>query len=466
MNLNLVSDMLLKETKLLRDECVCCRNSLSGLKVLPDYINTLNKRKEELSDYIFQIDAHLNLDNRELISIDFYSSIAKYFRRESYKKRVKFSVQEGFDGEPSSKFSEDLLKKYFTISNCLPVMHIVPNQLANNAKKYMPADTEFTVELLVTSKKNFITMTNEGPHAEKEELERILSRGGRGSNTYAVNGMGKGLREIKAIVDLHQGWLDTSFSVNSFGNTYIYNDKPYSKFVVKMSYMNGSNEIDRDSIGKNFSDWAQDLPIILIHNMQDITTNLQLFCKDKLEKIPVNDYSNLWRKPIFKLRTRINRMVDVLNQCLFATTEKNEEDKKLILGNGCKVNFQKTIDMTLRNLNNTVYKEKDIHFDIASMQRLNNINATSSIYSFLTGFFSLVFDDLPSHAMLQITYECDSKGSSVSICCEGHDFSNTFETTEKDEILSNRISMYKMMLEMWKGEFKVKGNTINLYFWK
>jgi hypothetical protein len=200
--------------------------------------------------------------------------------------------------------------------------------------------------------------------------------------------------------------------------------------------------------------------------MQGITTNLQAFCKDKLEKIPVKDNASPWRKPIFKLKTHINRMTDVLNQCLFATTEKNEDAKKLILGNPCKVNLQKTIDMTLHNLNNTVYKDKDIRFDTVSLQRLNNINATSSIYPFLTGFFSLVFDDLPSHALLQITYECDSKGSSVSVCCEGHDFSNTFEPPEKDEILSNRISMYKMMLEMWHDGFYMKDNTIKLYFWK
>ena len=466
MELNEITNVLFKEMDLLVNECDSCKTHLSRLEVLPEAEIIFQRRLDELSDFTNQIRIHQDLGKKELTSVDFYSGISAYFQRKGYEKVVKFTVQEGFDGEPNSRLEQEDLKHFFTINNCLPVMRIVPTQLASNARKYMPKGTELTVKLLVTSKKNFITMTNVGPKNENEELSNILTFGGRGSNTTHVNGMGMGLKQVRDIFNLHHEWLDTAFSVSSSDEGFLLNCIPYSNFNVNISYSNGSSIVDRDAINSSFTDWVNDLPIILIHNMLDITTNLQTFCRDKLEKISVADKKAPWREPIFKLRVGINRMVDVLHQCLYATLELNEENMSYIMGNDCKVALHKTMQMTFLNLKNTIYKNKPIEYDFTSMQRLQNIDATSSIYPFFTGLLSLVLDDLKPFDKLVVTYESDPKGNSVIINCDNHDFEPTFSAGNKDEIINNRICMYNEMMDMWNGEIKVRNDTIKLYFWK
>lgn len=467
MDLNKITKTLLDEISQLCDECKVCQNYLKELKTLPGEEHIRDRRIEELEDYISHIETHLKLNDRELVDVDFFSIIKPYFRRDSYEKKVIFIVQEGFDGEPNTKLTDDELKGFFTINNCLPLMRVVPEQLADNVRKYMPKGSKFTVELMVTPKKNFLTMTNIGPASKNEELLQILSKGGRGGNTSQVSGMGQGLRQVKSIIDLHQGWLDTSFSVSSSDKTIILNDTPHSEFIVKMSYMNGNSAVDQDLIERNFSEWAQDLPVILIHNMKIIITNLQLFCKDKLEKIPVADKSVPWRKPIYRLKVRIIRLADVLNQCLYATDAMDDNDFQLVLGNDCKVNLQKAVEATLRNLKEKAYRDKGIVFDTANLQRLRNINATSGFYSFLMGLFSLVIDDVPAHSTLQLTNESDNMGSSIVIACDDddHDFRRTFCPEESDEVLYYRISMYQEMMDSWNGKIDINRNNIKLYFW-
>ncbi len=139
--------------------CSACKELINDLETINVYDeqkrNVRNGIICKIRNYINFINLHQNLYNVKLIKIDFYSVLNNFFPKNKNKKTIRFVVQEGFDGIEKKDLTKEELSQYFTINNCLPLMELVPFQIAINARKYMPPETECIVKLLKTKTKSY-----------------------------------------------------------------------------------------------------------------------------------------------------------------------------------------------------------------------------------------------------------------------------------------------------------------------
>ena len=437
-----------------------------------DLINLVNKTVSLLN----YIELHQNLNDTRLTKLDFYSALVHNFSsNKNMRKSLVFKVQEGFDGKLKRNLSVEELRHYFTINNCLPMMALVPLQLASNARKYMPADTECEVQLLKTKRTNFITIKNVGPYNNVKELLKIIEEGGRGENSSQVCGMGIGLKQVKDIMDIHKAWLGTEFSVSSGENVFKLNGIPHSHFIVNLCYNSESSNLTDNATLANYTDWNEDLPMIIIHNMFGLTYGLQEIIQESLKYLKKSES----RLRVNLLRMIMNKFVDVLRQYLYAISlnngelEENEdtgeyideeinEGSRFTLGNPCDISLHKVSTYTLNNLLCTLYKDKNITCDIQTNQTLSNIVASSAFYSFIVGFLSLILDNVPKNGHLDVTLESDSEDNQIEIYCEQYNLCNFINNNNLSFVTQNRISMYRYMVEKWNGHINCNNNKIIL----
>ena len=92
--------------------------------------------------------------------------------------------------------------------------------LISNSTKYSPADTTIAIHAYPINSENLqVTVENQGPHVEAENLERIFDKFYRVTAADRVTGAGLGLSICKGIIEAHGGriWaenIDQGFAFN------------------------------------------------------------------------------------------------------------------------------------------------------------------------------------------------------------------------------------------------------------
>ncbi len=264
-------------------------------------------------------------------------------------------------------------------------------------------------------------------------------------------------------MEIHKPWLNTAFSVSSSDKSFSFNGIPHSTFSVNFCFQNESNSYDTSIINSKFSEWKEDIPIIIVHNMFGLTTNIQEILKESFTLMKNNCKSDI--PPIIaSMKLQINRFLDVLRQYVYADflVEENTELIFDVLGNKCAISLQNVIELTLNNLINTLYKDKNINCNYIVFQKLKNIDASSGFYSFIVGFLSLIIERIPEGDTLEITIEGGLNDNQIQIKNEQCDFISLFSTDNKPFYIKNRISMYKRMLKAWGGGMICSHNSVKL----
>lgn len=455
----LMEQLLFRELAFFQAKCEEVRNHLTKLiRCNSTTPNEISDGLKELETIISNIDLHRHLDNCELTDVNFYSGFMSCFLSKRDREHVKFSFQEGLDGPVQTDLSDQDLRKILTIHNCLPLMNLVPFQLASNARKYS-AGSDISVKVIMTPTKVFIDVINQGPYIPSGELKAILTSGGRGTNAQKREkvGDGVGLKQIKKIMDLHRGWLDSTFYPSSSESHYSNGGIPYSTFTASLSFVNTITiqEEQVQQIEDMFSDWKNEVPHIVVHDMFGITTNLVKLSQG-LEKIRTSDkaYNRELTRCSEVLRLSSNRMSDVLRQYYFYIDKGGD----LIMGAPCTLKMQYTVQTTLNQLGKLFYGVKNIHIDPQCDQRLENRNLTSGAYSFFVGFFSLILDNVPNDSTIEVTYS-GGKYNQFIIQCDEIDFNGILNDESSVEIW-NRIQLYQYMMEEWGWEFSIEGSSI------
>lgn len=449
-----ITPTIIESISILYSECENCLKHLNQQSFsYKENQENFSFCKDKLEHYMQQIYVHINLKRTELTSINFYSEINSYFTNKNNHKKVEYHIQHHYEGESELVTDRTILNKYFVIDNCLPIMRLVPMQLANNARKYMPEHSALKVELLTTTHRNYIKLINFGPSCRSYEIDSITCEGVRGSNADGVIGMGIGLSEVDNILSIHKEWLDTTFDIESDDKIVMINSKPHSKFSIEISY----STINSNKEYKYCLDELESkLPMMLIHNSMDITSNLLELCSKTCRINEKNN--NLWKGSLYKLRHEVNRVQDVIKLCLYTSNNKSIDN---LLGNTCRVSLENIFNATLKNL--CTYYFKGIKYDIEGS--LKSVDIGSAIYVFIFGISSLILESINPNAVIEVTYELDQV---VFQCDEPFNVQDIFDKkSNKDNINTinfYRFEMYNSMIKAWNGEIEINNNKIIIKF--
>ena len=442
-----VTQIIINNIADIYDKCCACYRILDELQ----FNHTQNKNRLDLAlnrlqNCIQQMSVHMNLADLRPVDIDFYSEICSYFKN---KKELEFYIQDGYDGELIKIPNSSDLSSLFVVKNCLPIMKLVPMQLVNNAIKYKPKETALRIELTYTKERNHIKFINWGPHCDNNEISTLTNKGVRGCHTYDVAGMGIGLSEVKDILSIHKNWLNTTFNLDSNDNILVINSIPYSEFIVEISY-SAENTI------REYREFSNELerkvPIILMHNYQEILSILLEVCKDICNISERNN--NLWKSSLYQLRTNISLSQNTVKACLFFYNNKSVDN---LLGNSCRINLTKTFTTTISNIQKYYYPNTE--YDIQG--KLCEKELKSSIYSCICGIVLFIFDSTPQNLELEVTYETDQ----VFFDCEKFKFKYKIDENSQDENIEIlKLQMYHSLIEALDGSIIISENRVIINF--
>lgn len=429
------------------NKCCNCYKILNELKF--NHIqnkNRLDLALNRLQNCIQQMSVHMNLADLSPVDIDFYSEICSYFKN---KKEIEFYIQNGYDGELIEMSDSSDLSRLFVVKNCLPIMKLVPMQLVNNAIKYKPKESPLKIELTYTKKRNHIKFINWGPHCDDTEISTLSTNGVRGCHTCDVAGMGIGLSEVKDILSIHKNWLNTTFNLESNDNILIINSIPYSEFIVEISY-------SAENTTREYREFSNELerriPIILIHNYQEILSILLEVCKEICNISEKNN--NLWKSNLYQLRTDINLSQNTVKACLFFHNNKSIDN---LLGNSCRVNLTNMFTTTISNIQKYYYP--NTIYDIQG--KLCEKELKSSIYSCVCGLVLFILDSTPQNSILEITYETNQ----VIFECDNFLFKYKLDVNSKDENIEIlKLQMYHSLIKAFGGNIIISENRITINF--
>jgi signal transduction histidine kinase len=205
----IANHMAIKNNDLLKTEVLEVLSYVEQINLLMNYVDF--KENPESID---------NLLESEPIDINIVKSFQKpnqYFQNLMKGKRLKYRVR----AEDNIPF----IKGY-------PILRSIVNIMLDNAIKYSPNDSE--IECLIDSERNelIITMINEGPFVEEDEINNIVKFGVRGRSALSSGkrGHGFGLDFLNEIVHkIHFGKL----KLNSHFNFHLNNIK-YGTFECKI----------------------------------------------------------------------------------------------------------------------------------------------------------------------------------------------------------------------------------------
>ena len=404
-----------------------------------------------LENCLCTLQVHKELDNIDsLETIDFSKEIMQYFDSR-YNKKVEFYILN--DDESKTLINPeniDELSNYFTVKGCLPIMHLVPMQLALNARKYMPIGTSLEVELNSVPPRNIITFRNIGPQCDSEEIDCITEEGIRGHNTYGYSGMGIGLSEVNTILNMHKKWLGTTFDPKSKKEYISFNGKNHSLFTASVSYR---IEPMSFNISPALSDLKEHIPLFLIHNSLDIAKNLYDICDDIL-KIRERDNDIEWRNNIYRLRLFTGLLYKSVDECIFYT---NDQDVDKILGSELsKFPIRNALVAIVRNLKESFYP--DIELDICEGS-LNNkysqFDTKDGFRVFLLCICDLVMDAIRNNSTLLI----DLYDDQISFKCEDADY----ELLENDNDYSDSFYMSQELIKALGGDMDISKHEVIIY---
>lgn len=366
-----------------------------------EFINSETNEKinilELLKQICCQLEIHLKLDDTTITSVDFYSNFQSQFDLGRYQKGVDYYIQDGYGGKEELVTDPDVLKKEFTINNCMNSMNLVPINLASNAMKYMPCGQQTKVVLLKTPRRNIITITNLGAKNHEDNLEKLTEEGYRGNNSSTMAGMGLGLSQIKSIVGLHKTLLDASIDIAQDNNTTIkIGEDDYTWFSVTITYLRSLSD---QVITPSTTDFFNRIPLIIAHNMVDILANLFVVI-DKLPKLRFIEFDKSLRNKyvgmINNFQLNVERMQEIIKLCLYV---RNNYSTKYLLGNKCPIAIGSFFKREMEQL----YTHKYCHLQKPEIRgESQKIDVYSAVYPALYGLCELILDGSNSETELDI----------------------------------------------------------------
>ena len=427
-------DLIIEAYQKLQEYTESLCNEIS--RIIPNEQNLI----ADLSLCISNIHLHLSLDNIEYVNVDIYKELATSFSGNKYDQLVSFYTQEKFEGEATLITDPNILQELFTIPYCLPLFRIVPIQIANNAKKYMPKGSELSVTLISKNNNTYIWFSNMGPYCTEEDIEHIFEEGFRGEQSNITAGLGIGLSEIKKIVDLHK-WHNMLCDVTIDNNIkQPISGSIYSLFRIELFYSKINKDFDKPTI-EEINDSSK---IILIHDSYDITDKLFRICNE-LRSI------NECRIESYKMNIEINLFLDRIKYCQYLYFKK--QDISCLLGNERRIDIDRVFKVVVNNLKRFYFP----HLKSPSIiGKLKPIDTYSCMYSILTGLLYNIFSCYDAKDDIYIGLEEDT------IVMDG--FECNIQSKLKGIIEDDKLDMYKKLLSELNCEISFSNNILNIIF--
>lgn len=334
-----------------------------------------------------ELEVYRKISDTELISFNVYEYVQNTLRsKRLYKsnKSVRFyRVEHGKKGQCANT---DETNELFTINDCLPIIKSIFVNICDNAFKYMPTGSELSIECTQIGLFKEFKFTNLGPALERHEYEEILKPNYRGKNARNLincSGQGLGLSQIFPILQLHKGWIETSFSVRPSTNTPIsINGIPYCNFILVLTFqpkevserLESSQKVD-DNIGT--------IPTVMFHNiMQLMSTTIDLY--NKSIKFINFDYSV--KESLKQSLFHVNNIKFDLLLLQFVYMEQISEGT--IYGNDCLINMLTYIKACAASINKELGSESVVVLGDADIKGVLVPTSFYSIFSMLLQIFT------------------------------------------------------------------------------
>jgi len=479
MNLN-KTDLLEKILIGLRDECNLYCDSINTIKdrVSVDKKDYFDDLINNLDQLVFLINKHISYNECELVDIHFSDILNTFFTstvRNKWHKHIVYRYQNGLFGEETPLTDQEKLYDVFTFHDCLPIMGVVPIQLADNAIKYMPTGGSLLVKMIQTEKRKTIELSNIGPSLSKEDLdEKIWKPGMRGDNAEQKHfGMGMGLYEIEQIVNMHW-WLEPNMVVSSeaceieaplpsLGKAdFSYNGIPYNRFTIRIQLANiAQSGFEKQQIKK----WQETyLPEIIVHDLKQIKPKLISQVRNIEHNITTVDKDISWREYCHRLRVYIDIVDELLSIATLAVFGENETTIDSIVGDECVVDFDKMMKIKMKNLIQFFYPSIIIDFE-GNLSGHKNSTLTGA-YILCGGIINTVLSNCNKAGTISVEFANTGQYDVISIYSHEIDFTKLFNKlyAEKtgDALLWNKLHLYEILSKYCDIEIKIEKHKLDI----
>ena len=232
---------LIKESDLLNAQQTYSKNVVRDIdfqknkvdskkELLDDTLHELRRINKQLKKQAFFLEKELASDDFDLISVrDKSKNILSSAQLVSVRLNAyDFTLNPNLV-EAGNKSGMNLYKKFEKARYCLnlfakeqdnkvefigschdsiqayEILEILPYVLLENSLRYSPKGEKIKCRFVIKGEKlHSISVENKGPIVQKEELPKIIDKGGRGKSVEGkIKGTGKGLYIIKLICDYH-----------------------------------------------------------------------------------------------------------------------------------------------------------------------------------------------------------------------------------------------------------------------
>ena len=210
---NLASNKSIQNNELLNNDVLEVQSYIEHINLLMQYVD-LKLNPESLDNLLESVQ----------VNIDILKSFQKpnqYFKNLMKAKRLKYSVH-----------TNEKIPHY----RGYPILRSIVNIMLDNAIKYSPNDSEIECSIESSNNELIITMNNEGPYIDVEEIKNIGKQGIRGKTAISTGkrGYGFGLDFLTDIVEnIHFGKLQLNSTFN-----FQMNNIKYGTFECKITLPN------------------------------------------------------------------------------------------------------------------------------------------------------------------------------------------------------------------------------------
>ncbi len=455
--------------KLLNDTKASCSEFLNEISKIECQVSEIGKVNYynllgNLKEFNYIISQHIIENQLELTDICFSDTLNALFStsvRNKHHKSIVYYVQYGLNGDKVLLTDPCVIHDIFTVKNCLPVMNIVPMQLADNAIKYMPKYSQLVVEARITEKRKSFRLTNLGPKLTQEELDNVIERrGNRGLFAQQnTTGMGLGLYEAFQIVNIHW-WLEptinaqTDFTYEETNTMHqetidstTLNNTPLCNFSIFMQFLNNaSSNLNMEEIQR----WHEtELPEIILHNLNQLIYKIIELTRNIEHNIPMINHDYSWRNACYKMNALVNNITVLLNVAILTIFGETDNITEQIVGDNCPLNVTKIVKNTIRNYLNFLYPNKKINIEYTG--DIPIISLPRGLYTLLNGIINTILSCCPNNSTLTVEFTSNRYSKQITFYSNDINFKDTFDydiaEQNNDSILWNKLYLYDLIAE-------------------
>ena len=452
-----INDLIKSILHGLKNECNVFIDSISQIRPIVTNSVLFDNLISDINSYVFLIEQHIQANNLQIGEIYFSDIINSFFTnitRNKWHKHVEYFFQNELSGEKRRLVDDDEIRESLTLHDCLPIMSIVPSQIADNAIKYMPTGSTLIVEVIQTEKRKTIILTNIGPLLSQEELDVLIQKSGyRGSLAKDVHeGMGMGLFEVKSIVEMHW-WLDPNivFSSNIVSpedSNFNYNGIAQAIFCIRIQLLNHSNIINKKD--DDLLNWQKtNLPQITLHDLNQIVPKLRNQIRNITRNISTITKDKSWRNLCYRLDSYIDQIKELTAIATLVVFGNNDASISSIIGQNCRVDLQNTIINKSKNYNESLYANKGIKISYLKNPSDCSITVPSGIYILLCGIINTILEKSPKFSNLEIEFTRIKRQIIISFASTSIIFNEIFDKkiaeNNADSLLWNKLHLYEII---------------------